>query len=81
MKFSRSFDVVTCSGITDPDLPSLDKCPFYAEDYNICAITGWNIEDATNVPDSCYLRTFNIEVSTGVLNQTEMALEGVDKNV
>lgn len=75
MKSSRSYKVFSCSGMTDPDLPSQDKCPFYATNcWNYCALSDQDIENGMIVPEDCLLRKFNIEVSTEVLNQTELEL-------
>jgi hypothetical protein len=75
MKSSRYYKVVSCSGITDPDLSSQGKCPFYSEHNYDCALSGDGIEDDCVVPDDCLLRQFNIEVETDVLNQAELELK------
>ena len=74
MKHSRHYKVISCSGITDPDLSDQDKCPFYAENNLDCALSGDGIEDDLIVPVDCLLRRLNIEVETDVLNQAELEI-------
>ena len=75
MKLSRYHKVVSCSGITDPDLPDQNKCPFYSENNYDCCLSGDNVENDMIVPEDCLLRKFDIEVVTEVLNQQEMDYE------
>ena len=70
-----SITVVSCSGITDPDLPGQGKCPFYSGHCE-CNLDGHIIENPYSIPimvipESCMLRKFNISVKTDVLNQLE----------
>ena len=74
-KPTRYHKVISCSGMTDPDMPSLAKCPFYDDEYGLCALTGDYIESAMIVPDDCILRGFDVEVYTEVLSQQELELD------
>ena len=85
MKEIKSFRVVSCSGITDIDLPTLPKCPFYNEFFVECSLDKDVFGSAisipiTTIPDDCLLRKFNISVETDLLNQAEMELENVKSN-
>lgn len=79
MNSSRSYKVVSCSGITDPDLPGKEKCPFYDGEF-ICVLDGHIIENPltipiTVIPEDCLLRRFNIAVETDVLSQPELPMD------
>lgn len=71
--------VVSCSGIVDPDLPALPKCPFFNPRFDECSLDD-DIYDnpvqipITVIPANCKLRFFDIEVYTEELNQTEIKI-------
>jgi hypothetical protein len=64
-KKKRNYKVVSCSGITDSDLPA-PRCPFFCEDieiWDICALLDCEIRYKV-VPEDCPLRKFHIEVES-----------------
>ena len=84
-KMTKYHKVVSCSGITDPDLPGQDKCPFYNEFFVECSLDKDVFDNPisipiTVIPEDCLLRRFNIEVETEVLNQTKLEFSNVKSN-